>query len=129
MSNRYTVLVCRGPDCGGRLDSAAILTALEQAVAESIDSGQPLPAPVELGTYSCFGRCRRGPNVLVREILPHENPMMVRLMPTSGKSAVLYHGVTPTDARRIIEEHVRNGVRLTDLVTRNALTVAQVDKP
>ncbi len=124
MPARYTVLVCRGPDCGGRLDSAAVLTALELAVAE----GEPLAAPVELGTYSCFGRCRRGPNVLVREILPHENPVMVRLMPTSGKNATLYHGVQPVDARRIIEEHVRNGVRLADLVTRNEPTVARVDK-
>ena len=87
-----------------------------------------LPAPVELSTYSCFGRCRRGPNVLVREILPHENPMMVRLMPTSGKNAVIYHGVRPADARRIIEEHVRNGVRLADLIARNEPTVARVDK-
>ena len=118
MANRFTILVCRGPECGDKRDSASLVAAFEQQLQPSDE--------VELGTYSCFGRCRRGPNVLVREMLPTDNPVMVRLMPTSGKSAVLYHGVRPDEVRQIVEEHVRKGRKLEHLITRNAATVPTV---
>jgi len=116
LANRYTILVCRGPECGDRRDSTALYSAFEVALAEAA----PLPTPVELDRYSCFGRCRRGPNVLVREVLPGENPTMVRLMPTSGRSAVVYHGVLPAEVRQIVEEHIRGGKRLQHLIERGA---------
>jgi (2Fe-2S) ferredoxin len=112
---RFIVLVCRGPDCGGKRDSASVHTAFESAIRDA----QPLPVPVELGWYSCFGRCRRGPNVLLREVMPEENQMLVRMMPTAGPRAVLYHGVLPSEARTVIEEHVRNGRKLQPLIDRN----------
>jgi len=117
-ARRFAILVCRGPDCGERRNSAAVHAAFDAA----LKSAAPLADPVELGWYSCFGRCRRGPNVLVREILPNENPMLVRMMPTAGPRAVLYHGVAPADARTVIEEHVRNGRKLQELVDRNRLS-------
>jgi len=114
VANRFTILVCRGPECGEKRDSAALVAAFEQALLPSDEA--------DLGTYSCFGRCRRGPNVLVREVSPTDNPMMVRLMPTSGKGAVLYHGVRPAEVRQIVEEHLRQGRKLEHLITRNAAT-------
>jgi (2Fe-2S) ferredoxin len=114
MSRRFAILVCRGPECGERRNSAALHSAFDAALREAA----PLPDPVELGWYSCFGRCRRGPNVLVREILPNENPMLVRMMPTAGPRAVLYHGVLAEEARQVIEEHVRSGRKLQALVDR-----------
>ncbi len=116
MSRRFTILVCRGPECGDKRDSAAIYAAFDAALREA----GPLPDPVELGRYSCFGRCRRGPNVLIREILPNENPMLVRLMPTAGPRAVLYHGVLPSEAKYVVDEHLRHGRVVTALVQRNA---------
>lgn len=113
---RFAILVCRGPDCGEKRNSAAV----HAAFAEALAAAPPLPDPVDLGWYSCFGRCRRGPNVLVREVLPNENPMLVRMMPTAGPRAILYHGVRPDEARLVIEEHVRNGKKLQALVDRNA---------
>jgi (2Fe-2S) ferredoxin len=114
---RFTILVCRGPDCGEKRDSASVHTAFAAAIAEAT-TAEPLPGPVDLGWYSCFGRCRRGPNVLVREIQPNENPMLVRMMPTAGAHAILYHGVRPDEARQVIEEHVRNGRKLQALMER-----------
>lgn len=113
--NRFTILVCRGPECGDRLDSAAVFGAFEDALKDN-----PPSCEVELGRYSCFGRCKRGPNVLVREILPSENIMMVRLMPTSGGRAVLYHGVKPDDAADVVSEHVIGGKKLQHLIDRNS---------
>ena len=54
---------------------------------------------VVLDLYSCFGKCQRGVNVLVRENLPTDNPMMLRLMPTAGGRATLYHRVVPAEAQ------------------------------
>jgi (2Fe-2S) ferredoxin len=113
--HRFAILVCRGPDCGEKRDSASVHAAFDSA----LKTCEALPASVDLGWYSCFGRCRRGPNVLVREILPNENPMLVRMMPTAGPRAVLYHGVRPDEAREVIEEHVRNGRKLQALIDRN----------
>lgn len=117
MSGRFAILVCRGPTCGGELHkNAGLHAAFEVALREAA----PLETPAELGWYSCFGRCRRGPNVLVREIVPGENPMLVRMMPSAGPRAVLYHGVTAADVRDVIEQHLRNGKKLQHLVDRNA---------
>jgi hypothetical protein len=55
----------------------------------------------------------------VREVLPEENPMIVRMMPTAGPRAVVYHGVLPNEARAVIEEHVRSGRKLQPLIDRN----------
>ncbi len=71
-----------------------------------------------LDLFSCFGKCQKGVNVLVREIAPTDNPTLIRLMPTAGRSAVLYHGVQPAEVRRIVEEHVVDGRRVTDLIER-----------
>jgi (2Fe-2S) ferredoxin len=116
VSRRFAILVCRGPECGDKRDSASVYAALEVALRDAA----PLPDAVELSRYSCFGRCRRGPNVLVREILPNENPMLVRLMPTAGPRAIIYHGVRPDEAPRIVEEHLRQGNKLEDLIVRGA---------
>lgn len=121
MPRRFAILVCRGPECGDRRDSAKVYDAFEAALRDAA----PLPDAVELGKYSCFGRCRRGPNVLVREILPTESPMLVRLMPTAGPRAVIYHGVRPDEAPRIVEEHVREGRKLDDLIARGAPPIEQ----
>jgi (2Fe-2S) ferredoxin len=123
VSRRFAILVCRGPECGDKRDSASVYAAFETALRDAA----PLEETVELGRYSCFGRCRRGPNVLVREILPSENPTLVRLMPTAGPRAVLYYGVRPDEAARVIEEHVRKGNKLEDLATRNAPETSGLD--
>ena len=73
---------------------------------------------VTLDLYSCFGKCQRGPNVLVREVLPTDNPMMLRLMPTAGGRASLYHRVLPVEARRILEEHIAAGRPLVEFTKR-----------
>ncbi len=110
----FTILVCRGPECGDKRESATLYDAFEAALRERDTS-----FTIELGRHSCFGRCRRGPNVLVREILPTESMAMVRLMPTAGGHAVVYHGVKPDEAGEVIEEHIVNGRRLQHLIERN----------
>jgi (2Fe-2S) ferredoxin len=103
---RYKLIVCRGPECGGKRHSADVHGALAQALGAC-----PLPPGTEavLDWHSCFGRCQRGPNVLVREIMPGENSFLVALMPQGAPGAVLYHAVRPNEAPRIVEEHVAGG--------------------
>jgi (2Fe-2S) ferredoxin len=111
---KYTILVCRGPECGDKRHSADVHRALQQAVRSCALNGNE----VNVDLYSCFGKCQRGVNVLVREVLPTDNPMMLRLMPTAGGRASLYHRVVPADARRIVEEHVAAGRPLTEFTQR-----------
>lgn len=111
---RYRIIVCRGPECGERKGSSAIHAALADAVRL-----RHLEARVELAWQSCFGRCRQAPNCLVRPILPGEVRFLVAIAPpTAGPGTAFYSGVAPSDALRIIDEHVVGGRILRDLVKR-----------
>jgi (2Fe-2S) ferredoxin len=78
-----------------------------------------LEARVELGWQSCFGRCRHAPNVLVRPILPHERRFLIAAAPLAGgPGSAFYSGVRPSDAQRIIDEHVLRGQPLPELMLR-----------
>jgi (2Fe-2S) ferredoxin len=111
---KYTILVCRGPECGDKRHSADVHAAFKRELAATPLGGNE----VTLDLYSCFGKCQRGVNVLVREMLPTDNAMMIRLMPTAGGRASLYHRVLPSEARRIIEEHVARGTPLVEMTQR-----------
>jgi (2Fe-2S) ferredoxin len=111
---KYAILVCRGPECGDKRHSADVHVAFKEALRATPLGGNE----ASLDLYSCFGKCQRGPNVLVREVLPTDNAMMLRLMPTSGGRATLYHRVQPSEARRILEEHVARGQVLTEFTQR-----------
>jgi (2Fe-2S) ferredoxin len=111
---KYTILVCRGPECGDKRHSADVHAAIKRELASCPLDGNE----ATLDLYSCFGKCQRGVNVLVRELVPGDNPMMLRLMPTAGGRASLYHRVRPEEARRILEEHVAHGRPLVEFTLR-----------
>jgi (2Fe-2S) ferredoxin len=111
---KYQILVCKGPECGDKRRSIDVLHSLQTELRSCPLEGNE----VVLEQYSCFGRCQRGPNVLVREVRPQENLRLILLMPTASAGAYLYHGVRPGEARRILEEHVRAGRPLLDLTQR-----------
>ena len=112
-ARRYKIIVCRGPECGERLGASAIYAAFHEAVRL-----RGLEERAELAWQSCFGRCRQGPNVLVRPILPGEGRFLVAAPPLAGPGVAFYSGVTPADALRIIDEHVIAGRPLRALVKR-----------
>jgi (2Fe-2S) ferredoxin len=114
VSRRFTILVCRGPECGEKRHSAE----LHARFAEELRRCPLGDTQVTLDLYSCFGRCQRGPNVLVRELKASDSPTFLRLMPTAGHRAVIYHGVRPSEVRRVLEEHVVGGQQITELIER-----------
>jgi (2Fe-2S) ferredoxin len=114
VAKKYQILVCRGPDCGDRLHSADVHDAFARDLALCDLAGNE----ATLGLYSCFGRCKKGVNVLVREVRPNENSRMILLMPTAGPGAFLYNAVKPEEARRILEEHVARGNPLVEWTRR-----------
>lgn len=114
MPRKYTILVCRGPECGDKRHSIDVFEAFKRELSRCPLDGNE----VMLDRYSCFGKCQRGVNVLVREVLPTDNPMMLRLMPTAGGRATLYHRVDPSEARRVLEEHIGRGRPLTEFTQR-----------
>ncbi len=114
MPKKYTILVCRGPECGDKRHSADVHAAFKHELAHVPLGGNE----AQLDLYACFGKCQRGPNVLVREIRPGENTRMLFLMPTASPNAFLYHRVDPREARRIVEEHVARGLPIVEFTKR-----------
>ena len=76
------------------------------------------PKNVHLAWQSCFGQCRRGVNVLVREMKPGEDPFFISFKP-GGERSALYHGVRPEDAPAIVAEHVIGGRVIEEMKHRN----------
>jgi (2Fe-2S) ferredoxin len=113
IARRYKIIVCRGPECGERLGSSAIYAAFHEGLRL-----RGLQDRAELGWQSCFGRCRQGPNVLVRPIFPGEGRFLVAAVPMAGPGSALYSGVTPADALHIIDEHIVAGRPIRALVKR-----------
>jgi (2Fe-2S) ferredoxin len=114
---KYRIVVCRGPECGDKRNSAALHKELEREIA-----ARGLGPRCELGWQSCFGRCRHGPNVLVR-LAPSEHERSsflgaIATLPTGGQNAALYNGLIPSDVPKIIESHVVNGSIVRELVLR-----------
>jgi (2Fe-2S) ferredoxin len=107
-------MVCRGPECGDKRGSAEVHAALGRELMLCPLDG----IEAKLDLYSCFGKCQRGVNVLVREVKPGENTRLLLLMPTASASAFLYHAVKPDEARRIVEEHVVGGLPIVEFTKR-----------
>jgi (2Fe-2S) ferredoxin len=73
---------------------------------------------VSLDVYSCFGQCQKGPNVLVREVLPEEKQLAATSITFAGRQAVLYHQVSPREVRQVIEQHVVGGQKINEFIER-----------
>ena len=111
---RYRVVVCRGPECGERRGSASLQECfLRHARALGME-GQ-----IEMGWQACFGRCRQGPNVLVR-LAPATPPRTLLATPPSGpgQNAALYNGVREEDVAKILQSHVGRGIIVRELVLK-----------
>jgi (2Fe-2S) ferredoxin len=114
LSKRFRIVVCRGPECGDRLNSSTIHAAFVEAIRQ-----RGLEGRCELGWQSCFGRCRQGPNVLIRVINPAEQRFLFAMAPiATGSGAALYNGVSPGDCGRLLDEHVVAGRLVRDLIKR-----------
>ena len=102
---RLTVLVCRGPTCGDRRNSAALHERLG-ALVEARGLGER----VTLGWETCFGHCIRGPNVLVYDT--DEVTGWHVYAGVEAPSAVLYNRVTPEELERMLDQHLGGGLDL-----------------
>jgi (2Fe-2S) ferredoxin len=114
MGRRYRIVICRGPECGDRRNSAALHDVFRNALA-----AQAARDRVELTWQSCFGRCTQGPNVLVREL--DERASLgtgFAAVPTIGGAAVLYNRVDAARVERIVAEHVVGGKVVREFVER-----------
>jgi (2Fe-2S) ferredoxin len=113
LEGRFKILVCRGPECGDKRFSRDVHAEIVRAVRV-----RGLDGRIVLDWQTCFGRCRVGPNVMVRKMRPGEDPVLEAIVPRWGCEATLYNGVRPADVTRIIEEHVGQGRVLQDLIRK-----------
>ena len=103
-----TVVVCRGPVCGGRRDSAVLTTHLRESIAR-----RGLGDRVQLGEEVCLGHCLRGPNVLVCDDTAGAD--------AGPERAVLYNRMTVADLDRVIDRHLVGGIAVRPLMFRDPI--------
>ena len=117
MSRRFKIVICRGPECGGRRGSEM----LHDVFASALDANGARPH-TELAWQSCFGRCTQGPNVLVREILTAAPTAMLgsgfATLPGPRGATALYNRIDAQRAAHIVAEHVTGGQIVRDYVER-----------
>jgi (2Fe-2S) ferredoxin len=101
---RCLILVCRGPECGDKRNSAGVHAELKR----QIGALPPSNVEVHLDWQSCFGKCARGVNVMVRELRTGEEAMLRALLVT-GQGGTVYNAVKPEEVDRILREHVVGG--------------------
>jgi (2Fe-2S) ferredoxin len=118
---RWQIVVCRGPECGERRNSAALHAELARLVR-----ARGLEARVELDWQSCFGRCQSGPNILVRscEAGAAPPPQFAVLLPSAAGDAVLYNGVSTDELARILTDHIGAGRPIRFMINRKPKGVA-----
>jgi hypothetical protein len=90
----HEVVVCRGPECGGQRFSADVAAQFRRLI-----KARGLESTVRLDSYCCFGKCRSGPNVLTRKVVPGAVTPVVATAP-GGR---LHLGVAPADVGAILD--------------------------
>jgi (2Fe-2S) ferredoxin len=113
----FDIRVCRGPVCAGERQADAVHARLEKLLATRV-----LGAVITLERQSCFGRCRLGPNVHVRERLAPE-PIGAGESPSAPSQpprplSAFYSGVGEDDADEILTSHVLGGQVVERLIHR-----------
>ncbi len=127
---KYRVRICRGPTCGDERQARLLAGEFDRAMREA-----GCAEATELCWQSCYGRCSKGPNVLVRELQegPAQRTFSVATPPPStGGPATMYNYVTPVDVVEIVTDHLVKGRparRLLEAARRRAaaeeLAIAQ----
>jgi (2Fe-2S) ferredoxin len=114
---RFKIVICRGPECGGRRGSAVLHDVFQSAL-----EAHGAREHTEQVWQSCFGRCTQGPNVLVREILTDEPPSMLgsgfATLPGPRGATALYNRIDPPRAAHIVAAHVMGGQIVREYVER-----------
>jgi (2Fe-2S) ferredoxin len=117
VARRFKIVICRGPECGGRRGSEMLHDVFQTAL-----DAHGARAHTEVAWQSCFGRCTQGPNVLVREILTGEQPSMLgsgfATLPGPRGATALYNRIDTQRAARVVSEHVMGGQVVREYVER-----------
>ncbi|RIX43135.1 MAG: (2Fe-2S) ferredoxin domain-containing protein [Rhodocyclales bacterium GT-UBC] len=94
------LLVCTGPRCTANGESQALFDSLGAKLkAAGLDAGE---LRVKRSRVSCFAACKGGPVMCVQP------------------DGTWYYNVTDTNMDRIVEDHLKNGEVVADLVFHQA---------
>ena len=113
--NLYKIAVCAGPNCSARF-SSDVKKRFERLVVK-----KSLGTDVIVGDGGCYGRCTRGPNVLIIGPIPREDESDYRrfkVVPKSNVARQMYNGVSLNDCDELMEAHCVSGVVLDRLADK-----------
>ena len=117
MARRFRIVICRGPECGGRRGSESLYECFQKAL-DATGANQI----AEVAWQSCFGRCTQGPNVLVREILAPEPGGLTSggfaTLPGPRGVTALYNRFDATRVEPVIVQHVQGGHIVREFIER-----------
>lgn len=119
---RFKVVVCRGPECGGRRGSAALFDTFQCTLQD-----YRVAQHCEVGWQSCFGRCTQGPNVLVREVVAAGSELGSGFATSPGSLGVtaLYNRVDRSRVERIVVDHIVGGAVVREFIDRPGMLHSQ----
>jgi (2Fe-2S) ferredoxin len=116
MAAKVLVSVCKGDSCVGR-GGDVVCATLEKRVATLGPGGD-----VKVKRGGCYGLCKIGPNVIVREgpaAAAVENDIFGSDCEYRGKAGETHYAqVDEAGVERIVDEHLRDGHPVTDLMER-----------
>jgi len=113
--NLYKIAVCAGPNCTANF-SADIKSRFQDLVEK-----RGLGADIIIGDGGCYGRCTRGPNVLIIGPIPREEEDSYRrfkLVPKPDIPKQMYNRVSFNDCEELLESHCVRGRVLERLADR-----------
>jgi (2Fe-2S) ferredoxin len=116
-NRRFRIVICRGPECGGRRGSESLHGCFQHAL-----DANGANEVAELAWQSCFGRCTQGPNVLVREVVAPEPSALTSggfaTLPGPRGVTALYNRFDATRVEPVIVQHVLGGHILREYIER-----------
>lgn len=115
MTRKFRIVVCRGPECGEKRDSASIAAAFARACKQA---GAP---DVAMEWQSCFGRCSQGVNALVREMPPAPAAgatprFSLATLPGKKGTQALYQRLDLARVERIVKAHIIGGTIVREFI-------------
>lgn len=113
-TTRFQILVCDGPSCGLCLDSEALLEHAEARIAAS----PTLRGRVHPISFTCFGRCDEGPNMMVRPLAEGEDPEAEPDIDAMDGVLGLYLTMDTARVDRVLDEHCGAGEVIAEWAER-----------
>ncbi len=111
-SQRFILRVCDGPSCGVTHESERLVEHIRGVISADPD----LAERIQVGPFTCFGRCDEGPNCFFQQAGPDDDPDEEPEPEVLEEQRAFYPGMDEAKLTRVVTEHGKRGTAVEDLV-------------